>query len=195
MSRVELQTYAAYLKEAKNLYEEIGEIFEDIEQGKITINQDRFQFVKISNDIKRLVSLLTKVNIAKIKKDLKDDEMVEKIKDKIDMFYEGADYIKKRLLAYEYMDDLFAPVKNYMKRFTGDPSLYKKWADNENEFVRKFIAALTHPDEIERYKPYIRRMAMGTMSQREFNKIFEATKHKMIPQATGKFESFKEYKS
>ena len=61
--------------------------------------------------------------------------------------------------------------------------------------ARKFIGMLTHPNNVETYKNQIKRMVLGTMSQREFNKIYQSAKHKMIPVPTTRFESFKDYKS
>ena len=37
-------------------------------------------------------------------------------------------------------------------------------------------------------------MALGTMNLKEFKKIFNAAKHKMIPLPEYTFESFREYK-
>ena len=78
---------------------------------------------------------------------------------------------------------------------------YKKWAKSEEELTGKFIGMITHPDNIETYRNQIRRMALGTMSLKEFKKIFDATKNKMIPDweeqrkhQKGKFQSFNQYK-
>ena len=86
---------------------------------------------------------------------------------------------------------------DYSKFKFGDSSIGKSFG---KALANKFIEMLTHPDNIETYKNQIKRMALGTMSQKEFEKIYQATKHKMIhapkPKTSqNRFESFDEYKN
>jgi hypothetical protein len=190
----DIHKYATYFSEAKNLYNEISDTFEDIENGVLTISTDRFAFVKLGRDVKNLMSVLSKINITQIGRDIKDTEFVEKLKNKIQLFYESAEYIQKRLMGYEYIDDLKVPVSRYFKKLSQNPDDYKKWAKHPEQLTNKFIEMLTHPDNIDTYINQIKRMALGTMSQKEFQKIYEASKHKMMPLPEKKFESFSEYK-
>lgn len=194
MSKQEVLKYAKIYSEAKKLHNEILETFEKIESGNITMSKDRFIFIKLRKDTKYLQLLLNKINIIEIEKEVNNPELVDKIKTNLQLFFETSEYIQKRLLAYEYADDLLVPVKRYIRQIAINPNDYKKWAKHPEELAHKFIEMLTHPDNIETYKNQIKRMALGTMSQREFNKIFEATKHKMVPLPDNKFQSFSDYK-
>jgi len=181
-----------YLLVANELYPSIIDEFAEIEAGKpfSTIQTER-----LSDKIKKAVNLLKQIDTVAIGEKLSDDK-VEIVEHNINFMYEELLYLQKRLMADTYIDDLKVPVRKYIRKIAGDPSNYKKWAKDEDELVGKFIGMLTSPDNIETYKSQIRRMALGTMSLREFKKIYQATKHKMIPrwEESQRFQSFSKYK-
>jgi len=181
-----------YFLVSKELYPEITDQFADVEDGKTL---DSIQLERLFDKIKKAISVLKQIDTSAIST-VVDEKAVEAIEDNINYMYEELLYIQKRLMADEYVDDLRAPVRKYIKKIAGDPSNYKKWAKSEEELVRKFIGMLTHPDNIDNYRNQIHRMTIGTMSDKEFKKFFDATKHKMIPdwEQQKKFKSFQQYK-
>jgi len=181
-----------YFLVSTELYPEITDQFAEVEDGKTF---DSIQLERLFDKIKKAINVLKQIDTSSIST-VANEKTVEAIEDNIDYMYEELLYIQKRLIADEYIDDLRTSVRKYIKKIAGDPSNYKKWAKNEEELVRKFVGMLTHPDNINNYRNQIRRMAVGTMSDKEFKRIFDATKHKMIPrwEQKGKFQSFNQYK-
>jgi hypothetical protein len=187
--------YDLYFK-AQDLHDKIVSTFELVENRTITSENNPVKISKLELDIKQLKSLITKVDTDILERYISKDNL-EIVENNLSTYFETCDYIFRSLMSYQYADDLYVPVKKYLRGAgSGDPSNYNKWAKDEDELAKKFIGMLTHPNNIEEFKNQIRRMAMGTMSQKEFNKIFQATKHKMIPNLReNKFESFEEYKN
>jgi hypothetical protein len=181
-----------YFNVSKELFPSIIDEFAEIEEGeKIDIVKSE----RLSDKIKRTLLLLKQIDTGIIS-EMTDNDTIETIEDNINYMYEELIYVKNRLLANKYIENLRSPVKNYIARTQGDPSNYKKWAKNEEDLVGKFIGMLTHPNNIELYLNYIKRMAVGTMSDAQFKKMFNATKHKMIPDfSQNNFQSFSDFKN
>jgi hypothetical protein len=179
-----------YLDVVNNLYPEITKEFESIEtEGEFHKGDARI--TDFENKIDRVLKTLKQVDLEKIA-EIVDEENLQKTEHNINFITEDLLYIKKRLLAYEYANDLEIPIKNYIKSMALDPSFYKKWAKYPEELTNKFIAMLIHPDNIEVYKSQIKKLISGSMSQKEFNKFFDSIKYKMI--SLPKFQSFQDYK-
>jgi len=194
MSNQTAQVHAKrYLDILNDLYPKIIEEFEDIENNT-SLNKDNIRIIRFSDEIKKVLRMLKRLDPNEFLQ-LVDEETVKLIEEKINFIYEDLLGIQKRLSGDKYIDDLKVPIKKYIENM-GSFSLldYKRWAPNIENLVDKFIGMLTHPDNIDTYKNQIKRMALGTMSQREFEKIFATTKHKMIQSAKNKFESLKKYK-
>ena len=181
-------------KRADDLYEKISKNFESIESGAITYESDQFKFIKLQSDLKQLESMLTKIDTESLERYI-GKEHTDILEHNITFMIENCEYIQKRLMADQYVDQLFHPIKKYFQQFMGDQSNYKRWAHSEEDLTKKFIGMMTHPNNIDYFKGYLKRMALGTMSLKEFKKIFESSKHRMIPLPEQKFESFSEYKS
>jgi len=180
-----------YLNIIKRLYPQIKEEFEKIETDGSYSKTD-VRAIRFGEIVDKTLKILKQIDTNKMR-DSVDEEIIKTIDHNINFIYEDLLYIKKLLLAYEYADDLYDPIKNYLKFLTGDPYNYRKWAEDADQLTKKFIGVMTHPDNIDLYKGYFKRMTLGTMSLREFKKIFEATKHKLIPLPSHKFESFSAY--
>lgn len=179
-----------YYLVSEDLYPSIIDEFGSIEDGK---ELNAIQSERLIENIKRALTTLKQIDTSAIGS-VVSDEQKEVIEDNISFMYEDLLVIQKRLMADEYIDNLKSPVRRYFKQIGGDPSNYKKWAKDEEELTNKFIGMLLQPNNIDMYKNQIKRMALGTMSLKEFKKIFDATKHKMIPIPNYAFESFREYK-
>jgi len=192
-----------YIEVDKVLYPQIQEEFEKIETGK-SFSKTDVRMIHFSDKVDKTLRILKAIDTSELH-EIVDEKIIEIIEHNINFIYDDLLYIQRRLLGYEFADDLKVPVSKYLKSVAGDDSNYKKWAKHPDELLHKFIEMLTHPDNVETYRNQIKRMALGTMSQKEFNKIFQATKHKMIelhkpklgdPEKTSaKFESFSEYKT
>jgi hypothetical protein len=184
-----------YMNIMDTLYPEIKEEFEKIETDK-SISKTDVRIIRFSDKIKSIIRILKHIDVNKIA-EIIDQKTLETAKHNINFIYEEMLYLQKRLVGDEYIDDLKIPVRKYVEKM-GTYSLigYEKYTKDLDQLTDKFIGMLTHPDNINTYKNQIKRMALGTMSQNEFNKIFDATKHKMkvVPKKIRKFQSFKEYK-
>jgi hypothetical protein len=179
-----------YYLVSEDLYPSIIDEFGAIEDGE---ELNAIQSERLIENIKKALTTLKQIDTSAIGS-VVSDEQKEVIEDNISFMYEDLLVIQKRLMADEYIDNLKSPVRRYFKQIGGDPSNYKKWAKDEEELTNKFIGMLLQPNNIDMYKNQIKRMALGTMSLKEFKKIFDATKHKMIPIPNYAFESFREYK-
>ena len=181
-----------YLNIVEELYPEITAEFEKFEDKESYVKGE-VQAMRFSDKIKKALKSIKQIDISQLSEYV-NKETFENIEQKIDSMYEDLLYMQKRLFADEYIDNLRVPVAKYIRYMGEDPVYYSKWAKNQDELVNKFVGMLTHPDNIETYKNQIKRMALGTMSQKEFNKIYHATKHKMIALPDTGFKSFKNYK-
>ncbi len=174
---------------AESLFDEIQENFQQLENE----NADKSIIDKLRDDIKRLTNILNKINVDELSEKISDDDK-DNIEYNINFIYESLDYMEKVLFAEKYRTDLLIPVKKYFKKLSLPSSVYKKWANTESELTKKYVAMLTHPNNIMSFKNQIKRIALGTMSINEFKKIFDTVKSKMMLQSKINFESFKEYK-
>jgi hypothetical protein len=189
---------AEMYKKADELYARITKNFESIEGGEVKYSTDKFKFIKLQSDLKLVRNMLTKIDTDSLVAYV-GQEKVNTMENNITFMIENSEYIEKRLLADQYVNDLFVPVKHYLEQFMGDESNYKKWSTNISDLARKFVGMMTHPNNIDNFKGYLKRIMLGTMTLREFKKIWESSKHKMValyePNSHAKFESFTEYKT
>ena len=176
-----LKTTIENYQYAEKMHQDIDDEFNSLDQNE---NVTPPKIAKMLADVHRLEIALNKITI----KDLKEKyspEVVEDIEHNVDFFYEGADYIKRRLLGIKYYDLIIGPMYHYINKVyygTGD----------KKDLSRKFAAMLTHPNNIMTFMNYIKRMAVGTMSDSEFKKIYTSNKNKMLG-GTKAFESFSNY--
>jgi len=180
---------------AESLFDVIEENFSKIDQEP-EHNKSDYAIEKLFADIKKLTSILNKINIDELEDKNVSQEDKENIEYNINFMYEAVDHIYRYLQGKKLINDLIVPVSNYFKKLNFPFTEYKKWAKNNDQLTKKYIAMLTHPNNVLTYKNQIKRMALGTMSLKEFEKIYYATKDKMIPlyKPAEKFQSFKEYK-
>jgi len=177
------------------LYKEIQRNYEDFETGNMSYSKDRSKFNQLQKDVSDLKSMASKINTNALIGYV-DNESLETIEKNIDFFFETTGYIEKRLLSLKYYKPLLISVKKYIDDMIGMEKYdYKTYAENFDELAKKFTGVLLHPNNIELFKNHIKRMIVGTMSQREFKKIYATNKSKMSKLPKYNFESFKEYKS
>jgi hypothetical protein len=180
-----------YLDIRQHIYPEITDEFENIESSEL-VNTKDVRIIRFVDKIQKTIKVLKTIDTSEFNLIVNEDT-IETIEYNINSMYDNLLYIQKRLLAYEYADDLQSPIRQYLKNIVGDSSNFRRWAKDEDDLANKFISMLTHPDNIETYKNQIKRMILGTMSLKEFKKIYDTTKHKMI--ALPKFQSLIDYKN
>lgn len=189
------KTTVEYYKQAENLWKSIDQVFNEFENGKVPDIRIDGVVTRTISDIGRLTALLRKVNVQDLEGQY-DKNVVEDVKHNISAFYEAADYIEKYLIGKKYYDSLLNGVSRFIEELNLDKANYKKWAKDEAELSQKFTAMLLHPNHINQFINQIKRMAIGTMSEKEFRKIYDTNKNKMIPALHEglSFYSFEEYK-
>ena len=188
-----LKTTVDAYKQAKYLYREIDEVFNSYEEETIDDSSIDTTITKTVNDINKLNNLLNKINV----RDLEGHysaETIENVKSNVDLYFEGADYIEKYLTAKKYYSSLLNGVENYLEKIKLAPEEYSSYAKSEHELAKKFTAMLLHPTNSPQFINQIKRMALGTMSQNEFTKIFNTNKSRMQKNTGLTFQSFSDYK-
>jgi len=182
-----------FYKRAEYLHKQISDVFNDFESGKIADEQKDTIISRTLDDIAKLNSTLNKIDIHDLEGSY-DEETIEDVEHNVDFYYEAADYIEKVLTAKKYYSSLLNGVNALIKKMSPSQMDYNNYAQTEHELAKKFTAMLLHPNNINQFMNQIKRMALGTMSQNEFKKIFYTNKRKMQKLPKRNFQSFKEYK-
>lgn len=188
-----LKSSLDFYKQAKFLYKQISNVFDDFESGKISQSQQNSIIDRTINDINRLNNMLNRVNIQDFV-DTYSQSIIDTTEKNIDFYYEAANYIEKYLLAQKYYDSLLNGVRSLMKKMNIPTIDYDKYATTEGQLAKKFTRMLLHPNNISQFINQIKRIAIGTMSVNEFKKIFYTNKNKMQRLSKQRFETFKNYK-
>ena len=189
MSKASKQRFTDKYLTIQNTYKNVNDIFSKFENKEISKDQEEYIIDDAITEIKTAQSLLRRLNIKDIQSEY-DDDFIEDIRGNIEFFEESFKHIYDSFMATRLYDDIINPLRTYIKNMHILPSEYKKWADNESTLTMKFASMLVHNAEL--FKNQIKRIALGTLSQKEFLKIYKANKHRMIPVYT--FESFSNYK-
>jgi len=187
-----LRSTIEFYKEAEYLHKEIDDVYNDFEEGKIPESQKDTIINRTLDKINKLNSTLSKVDVRDLEETY-NKEVIDDVEHNLDFFYEAADYIEKYLLGKRYYDSLLNGVSSLIKKLSPSPYDYKKYAENEQQLAKKFTAMLLHPHNVNQFINQIKRMALGTMSNSEFKKIFQTNKGKMTRLPSMKFESYHEY--
>jgi hypothetical protein len=189
-----LRSSIEFYKQAKYLYKNIAEVFDDFEEGKVSDVQQDTIIERTLNDINRLNNTLPKVSMRDLEEEY-DKETIEDVEHNVDFFYEAADHIEKYLLGKKYYSSLLNGIHALFRKLSLSQRDYEKYAKDENELAKKFTATLLNPSNIMQFMNQIKRMAVGTMSIHEFKKIYQTNKNKMIKLPKYNFQSFNKYKN
>jgi hypothetical protein len=176
---------------AESLFDKIQDNFQKIEEK--TSSEETYEIDKLIDDIKRVTNILNRINVDELSEQIEDEDK-ETIEFNINFIYESLDYMEKYLLGEKYRDNILVPIRDYIKKMFLHSQDYSRWASDEDELAKKYAEMLTHPNNVLIFQNFIKRLALGTVSQREFLKIFNTNKHKMIPSPKSSFKSFKDYK-
>jgi hypothetical protein len=184
-----IKTSIENYRKAKSIYKEIDDAFYDLEikkeeETEFTLNQ----LVNRLNDLRRSLKY---INVSELEGNY-TPETIEAIKYNINIFQEALFFWERSFLRAKYTKSLNDPVRlKYIPGLNLFDDETEKWGGSNAQVAKKFITAITHPDNVIQYEKAIKRMALGTMTQREFRRIFDVIKHEM---KQSKFTSFKKYK-
>jgi len=186
-----LTTTVENYKKAKDVYKEIDDKFYKIQHGEI--EDSEFQINQILNRLKDFEKYLRYVQT----KDLTEKytkETIEAVNQNMEIFKEALYFWQRFFLGAKYSLGLKEPlIEKYVPGLNLEHHEIEKWGGSNKKVALKLIGALTHPDRVLEYEKSIKRIILGTMIQREFNRIFEVIKHKMIP-VPKKFVSIDQFK-
>jgi hypothetical protein len=189
MSKTAKQRFGEKYISVQETFKEIRDIFEKFENKEIPQAELSHVIEDAINDIKRAQFILKNLNIKDIYGEY-DKDFIDKIRTNIDFMKDSFEHFYENLSSVSLYDDIIDTVKTHISDMHLNPSEYKKWAQNETQLAIKFTEMLVKHVYI--FKNQIKRMAIGTLSNKEFKKIYHANRGKMIPIAT--FESFQNYK-
>jgi len=174
-----LKTTVENYKRAKLIYNEIDDVYYDLQQGEI--EETEFLLNQTINKFSEFKRYLKGIHL----EDLKEypEKTQDAVKHNVEIFNDAAYFLERFFLGAKYAMGLKEPITvKYVPGLNLEQHEIDKWG-NQKLLSKKLIAALTHPDNVLEYDKSIRRMILGTMSQREFDKIYDVIKHKMIKPA------------
>jgi len=163
---------------AKAIYKEIDDKYYDLQSGEL--DETEFQLNQLLNRLRDLKKYLKYIEVSDLEGNY-EQKTIDAVKHNLETITEAAYYWERFFLGAKYAIDLRDPIRiEYIPNLKLGSYEMRIWGGNEREVAKRFIAAITHPDNIKEFERSIRRMALGTMSQKEFDKIFNVIKHKMI---------------
>lgn len=192
-----LKTTVENYKKAKVLFTEIDNKFYDlqrqhIEETEFVLNQ----LLEKVNQLSKITSLRS-INIDDLKGKF-PEEKIQAVKQNLEVIIEASYYWRRFFLGAKYAMDLKGPVNDkYIPGLNLEDHTIAKFGGSIRKVARKFIGTLTHTENVLEYENAIKRMILGTMTQKEFNRIFDVIRHKMISTPKkireGKIPTFEEY--
>ena len=175
-------------KKAKEIYNEIDNKFYDIEAG--SIENTEFQINQILNRLDDLEKAIKNIELEDLTGTY-EDKTIDAVKHNVATIDEALYYWKRFFLGGKYAIGLKDPVMlKYVPGLNLEPHDIDKYG-GEKALAKKIIGTLTSDLYVNEYENSIKRIILGTMSQNEFNKIFDVLKHKIIQ---NKFVSLSQYK-
>ena len=172
----------------QDTYEQISKAFQRFEEGDIPTDQLDTLIERALNEIKIAQSNLKRLNIKDIEGEY-DEVFIDDIQKHITFFKDAFSHFYDSFTGAKLYDEIIDSVKLYIKGVSLSPKEYERYAETEDQLAGKFTAMLIK--HVDTFKNQMKRIAVGTMSQREFNKIYHTNYRKMIPSYT--FESFNNY--
>ena len=121
-----------------------------------------------------------------------DNEKISQVKHNLDIFKETKNFIEKKIVGGQDAEILEDTVKDYINRMDLSKEEYHPWADNIPELVNKFLGTIVNPRYYDLYKNHIKRIQLATMTQKEFERLFDGVKQRMVRKNRG-FQSQNDY--
>jgi len=163
-------------KKAKQLYNEIDESFYDIENG--VLENSEFQINQILNKVNTLEKLLKFIDIEDLKEKY-PPETINAVKENKEIFEEAVYFWKRYFLGGKYVFGLKDPIMlKYVPGLKLDQTELDKLGKSEETLSKEIIATLTSDLYVLEYEKAIKRIILGTMTQKEFNRLFDVILYK-----------------
>jgi len=179
-----LKTSVENYKKAKSIYLEIDDKFLALEKGEIEGEFELNQLIKRTSDLEKT---LRYVNLDDIKSNY-PREKFEAVKHNFDVFTDAQYYWKRFFVGAKYASSLLDPLSlKYVPGLDLDFNELSRYGGNEKKLVKGIIGIITHPEHIMQYVNSIKRIVLGTMTQKEFNRIFDTIKHRIGRVHEGRF--------
>jgi hypothetical protein len=172
-----LKTTVNNYKNAKRVYQEIDNKFYDLQSKNL--QESEFILNQLLNKLNTLKRHIRGINISDLTGKY-PDKTIDAVTYNIEVFNDAVYFWERFLLGSKYAIGLRDPIRlKYVPGLNLENYELNKWGGSENEVSKRVIGTLTHPDNVLEYDRSIKRMILGTMIQREFNRIFDVLKHKM----------------
>jgi hypothetical protein len=173
-----LKTTVENYKKAKSVFQEIDDMWYDVETGEMEASE--FRTNQMLNRLKDLKRHLRYVDVSDLKGNY-PEKTINSVTDNFKTFQEALYFWERQFLAAKYAADLLDPLRlKYIPELRLSDKEREKFGNNTN-IAKAFISVITNQDNVKEYENKIKRMILGTMSQSEFRKIFDVLQHKMIP--------------
>lgn len=189
MSKQSKQKFTDKYLIAQDTYKEVNDIFQKFENGEIPEDQLDNVIEDTLSEIKSVQSILRKLNVKDIYGEEYDDDFIQDIKNNIDFMEDAFEHFYEKFMSAKLFDEIIGSVRNYIEDMKLSHAEYRRYAADEKQLADKYTAMLVKHASM--FKNQIHRIALGTMNQKEFVKIYKANRNKMIPLYT--FESFTNY--
>lgn len=189
MSKQSKQKFTDKYLIAQDTYKEVNDIFQKFENGEIPEDQLDNIIEDTLSEIKTVQSILRKLNVKDIYGEEYDDDFIQDIKNNIDFMEDAFEHFYEKFMSAKLFDEIIGSVRNYIEDMKLSHAEYRRYAADEKQLADKYTAMLVKHASM--FKNQIHRIALGTMNQKEFVKIYKANRNKMIPLYT--FESFTNY--
>ena len=189
-----LSTTKDTYNKAFRLYDKLNDAWYELESGKGT--NIEFEVDQLLRNLNTFGKLIEKIYIDDLKGNI-SQEQLEHVKHNKDLFWQGFFMMSRHAKGIKYADEIKAPLASYIYKLKVQPNEYRQFADDEQDLVKKFVAALTHPDNVMDLELKLKRIAKGTMSEKEFRSIYDTYKGYIIRASDkkGEFQSFNDYRS
>ena len=184
-----IKTTIENYKKSKELYKDIDDRFYDIENGNIENTEFQINqvLIKLSDHEKYLKNIKLDDLTGKY-----ETSTIDSVTHNTEIFKEALYYWNRYFLGAKYALGLKDPITlKYVPGLNIDSMELQKFG-GDKKLAKKIIGTLTSDLYVLEYENSIKRIILGTMSQNEFNKIFDVLKHKIIQPE--KFTSLADYK-
>jgi len=185
-----LKTTVENYKKAKSIYKEIDDKFSEHQQDRL--DKSEFQINQILNRLNDFEKHLRYIQLDDLDGNY-PSQTIDAVKHNTEVFQDALYYWKRFFLGSKYAIGLKDPITlKYVPGLNLESQELDKWG-GEEELAKKIIGTLISDLYVTEYEKSIKRMILGTMLQKEFNRIFDVIKHKMIV-SPKKFISIDKYK-
>jgi len=186
-----LITTKKYYNKAKSIYNEIDNDYNELQSGEK--EESEFILNQNINKLKILKKYLRYIDLDDIKNSY-EQKIIDAVTHNVNFMEDALYYWERFFLQSKLNKELLDPLRlKYIPELHLGEDEKEKWGKTDLEIAKKFIGAAAHPDNIKEYEKALKRIALGTMTNREFKRIFDVIKYKMLSKKS--FQSLSNYKN